>query len=184
MSSVSTGVGAIYRLITPTVTVDATGGNTEVDGNKTFVTNLPLNYYMDILRVNWFATVKSNTNIDGSAAIISQIQAQICESTSRTKVNLLDPNYISEFFDEVQVLKQTAAAISTLNRNKAYWSHDLGASHWATIATTLNLVHTELPIVGNGLKVDMTAIIEYVLTPLTSSIQQYLATRIQIAGSV
>jgi len=184
MSATIPSVGAIYRLVTPTVTADATGAATEVDANKTFVTNLPLNYYLSIQRIRWFATIKATTNFLQAANSIQQIQAQIVESQNRTKVNLVDPNYISNYFDEVATGDATAVAYQTLNRAKAYWIDDITDNPWATVATTLNLVHTELPIAGNGLKVDITAILEYSLLPTTPQIQQYLSSRIQITGAV
>lgn len=182
-SAVSSGIGTVnvppvYRLVSPTVTVDATGGAVEVDGNSKFNTNIPLDKGMAITAVNWFVTLKANPP---STSYISQMQAQITEALARTKVALTDPIYVDNYFDEVSVFQSTAVGDEVYNRTKALERHVLRYP-WLSVAQQLNLVHTELPIVGNGLKADCTCIIEYELLSLTADLRSYLATRLQIAG--
>lgn len=192
MSSQVQAIGTFpsaYRLISPTVTVDASGGAVTVNGNSKFATNLPIDRYALITQVTWYVAIRKSqvfnaVNVDN----IWQYQGQLTEALARTVVALNDPVPVDTFFDEdgYNTFTATAVGVPVLPRNrpKAQWIHVL-ANPWATAAQQLNLVQTIAPAtaaVSAGPKIDMTAVIEYALLPLSPDIRSYLATRVQIAG--
>lgn len=178
-----------YRLISPTVTVDASGGTVEVDGNSKFNTNIPFDYFALITQLTWYVAIRKSqvfnaVNVDN----IWQYQAQLSEALARTKVALNDPvpvdTYFDEFGDEILVTSAVGEPVIEMNRPKAQWIHVL-ANPWATAAQQLNLVASIIPAtaaVSAGPKIDHTVVIEYNLLRQTPEIRSYLAQRIQIAG--
>lgn len=146
---------------------------------------------MLVRQVDWFVANRAAASLNAAKQNTWQMQAQVVESLGRTSVNLTDPNYVDDYFDEMYqfTTQVTAAGIIAVfeNRLKAQWSHYLSLP-WATAAQQLNLVASLVPgsVTGGetGPKFDFTPILYYELISLTADIRSYLATRIQIASQV
>src|SRR5713101_2805403 len=100
MSSQVQPIGTLpsaYRLITPALTVDASGGTVEVDGNTKFNTNIPLDRYMLITVVNWYLTTLALPQIGtGAYNAVWHQEFQLSEALARTVVTFADPVYVGD----------------------------------------------------------------------------------------
>lgn len=178
----------VYRLVSPTVVADATGGTTRVDANSKFNTNIPLDRYMLITEVDWFwGTVTQEAFGTTGTRNVWQRQGQLTEALARTAVQLTDPVYVDEDLWELfqQTIQSTAASITAFGIYGT-WLHTrhVLANPWATAAQQLNLINSQVPqaVTVNGPKYNLNVVIEYQLLPLTADIRAYLAQRVQIAG--
>lgn len=177
-----------YRIVSPTVEVDATGGNTEVDANKTFNTNLPLGFGMNVTDIEWiYAMIDTPGPPAATASSMWQIIAQLTESLARTKVAQTDPIDVDIYFDEVGLQERQDTAVGDAawvwNRSKALERHHLSRS-WLTVAQQLNLIASVIPgeTVNSGPEVQVFTRIYFDIVQLTAAQQAYLSQRIQISG--
>ncbi len=185
---------SVFRIISPSITSDASGGAVQTNANAKFNTNVPLDRYMLITEVDWNVVHAKSANIvnqtTNNQRFSWQIIGQLTEALARTAVAGSDPVYVDDYLDEsvVGFNQLTAAAISAValpkNEKQPYWKHVL-ANPWATAAQQLNLILSNIPNTDNnqnGPSINMFVVIEYQLLPLTPDVRSYLATRVQIAG--
>lgn len=178
-----------FRLVSPVVAIDASGGAVEVDGNAKFNTNLPLDRYALITKVWW---VMSNLKLPrfDSLATAQQVTwgafAQLTEALARTAPVTTDPVFVDQFAYQWSAIKDfTTSGEAFVTDNRIQFFQQVLANPWATAAQTLNLVCSAKILGGNntnGPSITIAAIIEYQSLSLTPAIQAYLATRVQIAG--
>lgn len=194
MSSV-TGINAgfagtgPYRIVSPTVEVDASGGTSLVSANSKFNTNLPLGFGMLITDIEWIVALQEGiTPTLSTGNDIWQIIYQLTESLARTAVAQNDPIDVSIYFDELwqQAIQSTAVGVSTslINRAKALERQHLNRP-WLSVAQQLNLVGSTVPVEQtsqNGPESQAFVRIYFDIVTLTSQQQAYLAQRIQISG--
>jgi hypothetical protein len=179
-----------YKIISPTVTPDASGSTVTANANKTFPTNLPLGFGMLIREVDWVVNIQNQFLVNPAAASITSWQSfnELTEALARTTVAGSDPVDVDIYFDEwrVQTTQATAVgiAVTMLNRQKALERHVLNQP-WLSVAQNLNLVCSIFPEADNGSngpKLQVFARIFFDIVQLTSAQQAYLAQRIQIGG--
>lgn len=171
-----------FRLVSPVATVDAHAAGVAItSANKTFNTNIPLNYYALITDIEWRVSAKAQSGVFGPNAGLTQILGQLTEALARTAVAGSDSVFVDTYEDELNLLQATAASIAWAYRPKAQFFHTL-ATPWATVAQQLNLIQSQNTLVGNGIVCDMQVIVGYSLNPVTPSISSYLSQRVQIAG--
>jgi hypothetical protein len=196
MSSATIPIGGaiglgIYRLVSPAVIADASGGVVEVDANSKFNTNIPLDRYMLIRQVDWYLTItKLPAFLAGAALMVWHHEWQLTEALARTATTFTDAVYVDEgLVEEVVKSAQATAASEQVNQNdrRVYPIRRVLFTPWATAAQQLNIVYSSKPFqaVGTftaGPKASLSAVIEYELLPLTMDIRNYLATRVQIGG--
>src|SRR5712691_4836067 len=76
---------AIYRLVGPTLTVDASAGTVQVNSSSKFNTNLPLSHYMLITKIMYFINFVKFPVEDAVASVSDWlIGCQVTEALSRT----------------------------------------------------------------------------------------------------
>lgn len=172
----------IYRLISPAVIADASGGQVQVNANSKFATNLPIDRYALITRILYFLTwtklpVSETDNTSGGWNVF----VQISEALARTVPSTTDPVYVDEWTFFVRKALSTSGAFlatypGTIDRPLF--------NPWASVAQNLNLIVAVQPnnVGANGPNVSVACSIEYQLLSLMQDIRTYLATRLQIAG--
>lgn len=182
----------VYRLISPVVTVDASGGSTEVDANSKFNTNIPLDYYMLVTEVDWIVNELIHPNL-GTASVLGISIAsfyQLTEALARTIPATTDPVYVDQEAHILEVEVTNASSVGFLQlvtnpaRASSFRKHVL-ANPWATAAQQLNLVANQKNLGSTTItlgKYTVACVIEYQLLKQTPEIRSYLAQRIQIAG--
>lgn len=178
-----------YRIVSPTLEVDATGGTVEVDGNTKFNTNLPLGMGMLVTDIEWIVPMIEAIGPPTATANNGwQILFQLTEALARTKVAQNDPVDLDIYFDELWLNERqdTAVgdAINLWNRQKALERHHLNRP-WLTVAQQLNLVGSIVPTESSsqpGGEWNCFTRIYFDLIALTREQQAYLAQRIQISG--
>lgn len=179
-----------FRIITSTVTADATGGIVQANASAKFGTGVPLDKVMMINQITWHAFIKANALFAAGTKEASwQILGQLTEALARTSVAQTDPTFIDNYADEIDAVKQEISAVGEVvvvyNRQKAQWIH-VFANPWLTVAQNLVLIQSIVPgsvsAACTGPKVDMFLVIEYFLADLDSNLRALLANRIQISG--
>ncbi len=196
MSSISPLLGGFagtgpYRLTTPTIDIDASGGLTEVDANTKFATNLPVGMAMLITDVEWVVPMQNAPGQPSVAAqntSIWQVLGQLTEALARTSVAQNDAVDIDIYFDELGYQTSFATGVGLIeipfNRQKALERHALRFGY-LSIAQNLNLVGSIVPsetVTQNGPEMGIFCRIYYNLLAVNQAQQAYLAQRIQIAG--
>ncbi len=185
IAGVSFQSSAIFRLVTPTITMDASGGAVQVNANAKFNTNVPLDRFMLITAIKYYLTWTKHSAGIGAVTNVGSwtIGAQITEALGRTIAAFTDPVYVDSWLiNEPTPLGLTSGAWgatfypSTLDR--------ILYNPWATAAQQLNVVGIVAPnnVGANGPNITIGPVIEYQLLPLTTDLRNYLATRVQIAG--
>lgn len=178
-----------YRITSPTVEVDATGGTVEVDNNSKFSTNLPVGMGMLITDVEWVvAMIDSVGAPTASAGNIWQVLAQLTEALARKVVAQSDPVDVDIYFDEIEKQERQDTAVGDaayiLNRQKALERHHLWRP-WLSVGQQLNLICSVIPTENTTQPGGEWAVftrIYFDLVALTAAQQAYLAQRIQISG--
>ena len=171
----------VFRLVGPTVTVDASGGLVTVNSNAKFNTNLPLDRYALITKITYFVTWTKLPVSEPDNLASWNLFAQLTEALARTSPVATDPVYVDEWTLHIRKSFVTSGAEiltfpGTLDR--------VLYNPWATAAQQLNFVVAAQPnnSGANGPNAAVSPVLEYQLLPLTTDIRTYLATRVQIAG--
>lgn len=195
MSSAVTAIGlqnvvGPFRIITSTVTADATGGIVQANASAKFATNVPLDKVMVINQITWHSFIKANPLLAAGTKEASwQILGQLTEALARTSVAQTDPTFVDNYADEIDVVKQEITAVGEVvymwNRQKAQWIH-VFANPWISVAQNFVLIQSIVPgsvsAATTGPKCDMFLVLEYFLADLDANLRSLLANRIQISG--
>lgn len=178
-----------FKIISPSVTTDASGGTTQVNANSKFNTNLPLDKGMAIYEVDWFMADTTSQQVSNAPNKSSwQYIGQLTEALARTAVASSDPVDVDVLFDEMvlQTVQSSAASIGVINatRLRSFDRHFLPRP-WLTVGQQLNLVVSAIPNSDNtlnGPKLSTFCKIWWSLIDLTPGLRTGLAQRIQISG--
>lgn len=176
-----------YRITSPNVEVDASGGTTSVVNNQNFATNLPVGMGMLITDIEWIVAYQQlPTAPNGSQTNIWFTIGQITEALQRTTPTTADNLDIAVFFEQIGIIGEQATAASiaqTLYRSNMERQHL--SPPWLTVAQNLNLVVQAAATeqnVQDGQEVAIQCRIYFQLLALTAAQNQYLAQRIQISS--
>jgi hypothetical protein len=185
------GVGydpIVYTMITPVVTVDATGGHVEVDANQKFMTNIPIDRGIAITEVDWnYATNTMETFDKGAISHWNQV-TQITESLARTKIATDPLNIDYDNWERfTRILEVTAVGECVISYTPKVIERRVLRHPWLTIAQQLNIVSSIFPALDQsstvaGPKMQVWAKLYFQMLNLTPDLRSYLATRIQISS--
>lgn len=179
----------VYKLVSPTVLVDASGGTVVVNANTKFNSNLPIDRAAAITEIDWIMSYAKSQQVSNAPNESHwQDVGQLTEALARTAPTLTDPVDIDTIYSEAdfQTVQSSAASIAAVNkfRDRVYERH-VFRHPWLTVAQQWNLVCSSTPGADNtlnGPKLNVTSRIFFQLITLSADLRSYLATRLQISG--
>lgn len=169
----------LYRVATGAWATPVT--HATLNANQVFNTNIPsLDYYMNIRRIRWWVGHTAFAFLAGPVS--AQLFVALSESSTKTTIAPTDTNYLDLFMYEYDHMFSTAAGFENeIKTPEAIVTHDFP---WGvpTIATKLNVVATLVENVSNVSTNNFlpACAIEFEFRPLSNTIRDFLAKRIQI----